>query len=58
MGNSNYKRDDPPEYRYSLTTRNPNVIELCEQLRKERKLSSTIEGMLESFIKKQLELID
>jgi len=50
MGKSNYKRDDPREFRYSLTTRNPNVIEVCERLRKERKLSKTVEGMLESFI--------
>ena len=46
MGVSNYKRDDPPEYRYTLTTRNPNVIEVCERLRKERKLSKTLEDRL------------
>ncbi len=31
MGKSNYKRDDSPEYRYSLTTRNKDVIALCER---------------------------
>jgi len=46
MGIGNYKRDDPLEYRYSLTTRNRNVIDLCERLRNQRKLSETIEKLM------------
>lgn len=51
MGIGNYRKAGSPEYRYTLTTRNKQVIDLCERLRKQRGLSKTIETLLAGELK-------
>jgi hypothetical protein len=45
MGNGNYKHG-AKLYRYSFTTQNKKVIAVCEELKKDKILSKTIETFL------------